>query len=97
MVRDDYADAIIRLSIGNGVYKATGVKINQQFTPRLQKRGDEALKMRKDMLKTKEIFAGHVDYSAKLVVKFPNEQKYQLVKEFWVIYCNQNIVTMILC
>ena len=58
------------------------MKINQQFTPRLQKRVDEALKMRKDMFKTKEIVAGHVDFPAKLMVKFPNEQKYQLVKEF---------------
>ena len=82
MVRDDYADAILRLSIRNGVYKSTGVKVNQQFTPRLQKRVDEALKMRKEMFKRKEIVAGHVDYPAKLMVKFPNERKYKLVKEF---------------
>ena len=82
MVRDDYADVILRLSIKNGVYKSTGVKVNPQFTPRLQKRVDEALKLRKDMLKQKEIVAGHVDYPAKLMVKFPNDQKYKLVKEF---------------
>jgi FtsZ-binding cell division protein ZapB len=81
-LRDDYATNVLDLSIRMGVFKATGVRVNQQFCKRVQVRRDEAMKLRRTLLRDKEIEKGHVDYPAKLFVKYHGNPKYTLLKEF---------------
>ena len=81
-LRDDYAANVLDLSIKMNVFQSSGVRVNQQFCKRVQARRDEAMKHRRTLLRDKEIEKGHVEYPAKLFVKYHNTPRYTLLKEY---------------
>ena len=58
------------------------IKIDYQFSDRVQTRRNEAMKKRHQLLKDKQIISGYLLYPAKLMVKNTGDHKYTMCQEF---------------
>ena len=53
------------------------IYVEQLYSPRITKRRNEAMLMRRTLIRNKEIISGYVDYPAILMVKKENRSKYE--------------------
>ena len=52
------------------------IRCSKQFTQQLQAMRNKALSVRYELKKTNQITKGYIDYPAKLIIMFPNADKY---------------------
>ena len=79
--RDDVAGTYLTCSVKLKVSQL-GVRVKRQFSKSVQARVDQALIVRRDLLKKKEIIQGYVDYPAVLRVMKTGTKNFVVHEEF---------------
>ena len=79
--RDDIAADYLRRSIEKQVTKK-GFKVSQQFSAKVQTRRNAALQKRKELIASKQIIKGFVEYPAILKGMVEGEQGYKVIQTF---------------
>ena len=79
--RDDIAAEFLQRSIQNQITKK-GFKVSQQFSPRLQERRNLALQKRRELLTSKQITKGYVEYPAVLKCIQTGCKEYTVIDTF---------------